>query len=97
MTEKPEAPAHPECDRLAAKREECQVLSAFLYWLDDEKILLCQATGCDYAPHEQIPENHEKLLATYFDINLATVEKERRALVEWQRKLNEVKAGQVNK
>jgi hypothetical protein len=52
---------------------------------DDEDEFVCGLDDEMFPNHSSI----EQLLADYFEIDLKEVEKERRALLDWQRELND--------
>ncbi len=71
-------PACPECEKLAKVAPQINKIGEFLDWLEGEKIYLDMSDTGTY-------RNTEQLLADFFEINLALVEKERRALLEHMR------------
>jgi hypothetical protein len=82
----------PECDKLLAVKDKSQVVGEFLDWLRDEKkvVLSIYSTAEDEERGRRHPEerltpfydNTEKMLAEFFEINLAKVERERRAILD---------------
>jgi hypothetical protein len=77
-------PATPTLDKLRFVKDKSQAIGEFLEWLmGEQKVQLMLY-------HELAPErrNIERLLADFFEINLDEVEKERRALLDWMRKVN---------
>ena len=80
------AEQYPMCTRLSLSRSEMSKISAFLDWLEEEQdARLCKAEGSDYYP---LIKSRERLLREYFEIDEAELEKERRAMLDAQRKLN---------
>lgn len=77
----------PECDRLAAVREDSQMIGEFLDWLNSAKgYRLCTL---ERRPWMDEPETWqpiyigiERVLAEYFSINLDKVEQEKRLVLE---------------
>jgi len=88
-------PQCPECDRMAAVRDDARALGEFLEWLrDEEDVVLTRhvepepgAKGADrFTPgYYPIAMSIEDLLAHYFRIDLDTVEREKQALLDWIR------------
>lgn len=93
----------PECEKMQAVKGESQAIGEFLDWMTSSKgyviaeypkalkVLhhhaLQTQVGDELLPiHTRI----EELLAEYFNIDLKKVEKEKRALLEEQRRRNEV-------
>ena len=75
----------PECDKLADIRSESQLLGEFLAWLPSQNIFLCDCNREGFSNDTlYVPTlmNIEKLLATYFNIDLEKVELEKRQLLE---------------
>ena len=73
----------PELDRLAAVSDESQAIGEFLEWLQSERNIVL-AEYLNPKAHLLYPANVgiETLLAQYFKIDLAKVEKERRLLLQ---------------
>jgi hypothetical protein len=78
-------PASPECDKLKAAAPRSQQIGEFLEWLQSNEVLLCRFDARMGKEGEYWPINQriENLLAEFFEIDLAKVEKERRAILEW--------------
>jgi hypothetical protein len=78
----------PELDKMLKVREDSQQIGEFLEWLAEQEYVLAEWTGsdcCDECGNEPLMEmsiNREKLLAKYFDINLAKCEAERQAIFD---------------
>ena len=79
-------PAMPECDRLNAVAEQSWRIGDFVEWLISKGYVIAR---WDEHPCEErlIPwrATTEKLLAEYYELDLAKIELERRALLEWLR------------
>lgn len=81
---------YPEHEKLQAIKEKSQAIGEFLEWL--------QGKGFRLAKWEKEPDeeeqlvqqfpNIERLLAEYFQIDLAKLEKEKYAMLEYMRKQN---------
>lgn len=73
---------YPECEKIteADKSGKSPLLTDFLDWLDSKGIILAKYGARDdlYPIHT----NKEQLLADFFGIDLALVEKERRQILE---------------
>ena len=79
---------YPECDRLLAVHDESQAIADFLE--DSEYVLALWVEAdechdkCCYGDHPHLVSvgtSIEKILAAYFKIDLAKVERERRAML----------------
>jgi len=84
MPKLPKLPETPELEKMRGVREESQKIGQFLDWLRGEGMQIVD--GDD----EPLYLSIEQLLAKYFEIDLEKVEEERRALLAYQRALNEV-------
>lgn len=79
-------PERPECAKLVEVSPDSQKIGEFIEWLHENGMQICKLEGYadsfrdEYTP---VPDNTEKLLARYFQIDLDVVETERRALLEW--------------
>lgn len=74
---------YPECEKMAAVKNEFQAIGSFLDWLEGEDLFICNLEKEEYRPiHTAI----EKLLAEYFEIDLDKVEKERCRMLNELRK-----------
>jgi hypothetical protein len=86
-------PATPECDKLLELTDKSQPCGEFLTWLKREKGvelgMRSEDSPCCRQGYLQ-PSHHriDKLLAEFFNIDLALVEREKRALLAHQRDLN---------
>lgn len=78
----PKAVPTPECDRLAEVSEHSQTIGDFLEWLPQQGIQLCSIP--EEYDHTFVPigRSIESLLAEFFEIDMAKVEKERRAVLD---------------
>jgi len=77
-------PDAPECDRLAAVAGESQQIGDFLDWLEERGIHLAQWVTPDGYVEPRlvtVDRSFTQILADYFDIDLAKVERERRAIL----------------
>lgn len=85
----PHRPGMPECRRLAAVSSQSQPIGEFLEWLADAGFHLAEydRRGDRLVPS---PLGTNKLLALYFKIDLARVERERRRLLAYLQKKGEL-------
>ena len=74
-----------ECDRLAAVKDESQVIGEFLDWLSVQGIALAKPDEetaslppCWFLPIQEGPED---LLARFFEIDLIKLDDEKRAIL----------------
>lgn len=81
-------PNTPELNKLKHALPESRSLSRFLDWLEENDMRVCKPSETEWG-YDSISENSERLLARYFEIDLERVEDERRALLDYQRSLNE--------
>ena len=73
----------PECDKMCEARPYSQKIGEFLDWLAVEKNwCICEPTYRNVEPYMPVCFNMEELLAEFFEISLAKIEKERRELLE---------------
>lgn len=78
----PPRPATPTLDSVNACRGRSAFLRGFLEWLQE-----------NYDPETRVVDlNHKRILHEFFEIDENEVENEREALLDWQRKLNEIAA-----
>jgi len=103
----PKAPETPTLDKMREARPKSQAIGGVLEWLTSEQrgqLMLYHehsegcldeddAYRCGLTEDSLVPMHTsvEQLLADFFEIDLKEVEKERSALLDWQRELNEVK------
>mgnify|MGYP001606688616 CR=1 FL=1 len=84
---------YPECEKMLAVNDKSQTIGEFLDWLGTIKnYTICQfTTDDDESGEEFIPvcESIEKLLAQYFEVDLNKIEKEKRDMLKWMRKMND--------
>lgn len=80
----------PECDRMLEVRDRSQAIGEFLEWAGEQGYVLCALLARrDYVgdvikgQQEYSPEvpSTEKLLADFFDVDLAVVEREKQAVL----------------
>lgn len=77
-------PPTPECDRMIAVSEESRTISDFLDWLGPHGMLLAEyVQHPGFRDRSLVPASRgfDALLAQYFRIDLAKVDRERRALL----------------
>lgn len=81
---------YPEHDklRIAKKQFGTQHIGEFIDWLEEQGIVLCEASGYEFQPWQQISERTEDLLARYAEIDLAVIEQEKRAMLDELRQAN---------
>lgn len=100
--------AYPEHDRMRAISDQSQTVGEFVEWLSsDKRIRLATYPDCisDTADHvcgagDCVKSQHlytvdtpiEKLLAEFFDIDLDTIEAEKRAMLDSLRAANDTPA-----
>ncbi len=98
-------PETPTIDKMRSVKDQSQTIGGFLAWLQSEQkvqlMLYHEHTDrcldedgdhqCGLSEDSLTPEYRsiERLLADYFEIDLTQVEKERTALLDWQRASNE--------
>lgn len=76
---------YPQHDKLHAVKLESQAQGAFVEWLQARGIFLCKSTG-ELGDWHPVYESVTQLLAEYHGIDLAKLEKEKRAmLADFQR------------
>jgi hypothetical protein len=86
-------PDYPEHAKLANVSDKSQAIGEFLEWIEQEKNLtLCKPIpkgeegAGQFWPHFTPVQT---LLAEFFDINLTVLEQEKRAMLAYQRELND--------
>lgn len=73
---------YPEHEKLKEVQDQSQVIGEFLEWLNYErKYSLCE-NEIRYDSWLPVSENHQELLAQYFNINLDKLEQEKRQMLE---------------
>ncbi len=79
-----EVELYPEHERLARVRHKSQIIGEFLEHLRSEGVHLCRwHEGKKYDEYIPIEEpSTEKVLADYFDIDLAVIEHEKEAMLD---------------
>lgn len=82
---KPAKPDTPECDRMAKVKDRTQVVGEFLEWAGSQGMLLGHYVEADYGRFNPVPYTIENLLARWVGIDLAKVDREKVALLEWIR------------
>jgi hypothetical protein len=79
----------PECDKMAAVKDESQAIGEFISWLHGQGHIIAEKlTGGGGYELFQDRRTIEQMLADYYEIDLNKVEEEKRALLELQRTLN---------
>lgn len=77
---------YPEHEKLKEIQDQSQIIGEFLEWLNYEKeYSLCECEN-KYDRWQPISENHQKLLAQFFNIDLDKLEQEKRKMLEELRK-----------
>lgn len=85
---------YPEHAKLAAISDESQVVGEFVDWMTTRGVVLAQYVKDDMG-HERLSPNWiplMNLLAEFFDIDQNKIEREKRAMLEAQRALNDHEA-----
>jgi hypothetical protein len=84
-------PACPELEKMKTISIKSQVIGEFIDWLGTEQMCVAQWGADDplYPELHPVRLSIEKLLAKYFSIDLNKVDKEKRALLDYVRSLNE--------
>jgi len=73
---------YPEHEKLQKIQDKSQTIGEFLDWLGYEhEYFICEKSG-KYQEWYPISQNHQKLLAQYFDINLDKLEQEKKQMLE---------------
>lgn len=78
-------PKVPECEKLSTHRDEFMRLSAFLEQCEENGYHMCKEQDGEYWP----AGDRQKLLYEYFKIDENKLEKERKSLLSYQRKMND--------
>lgn len=77
------ANSYPECDKMSEVRDESQSIGAFVEWVGEQGWeIIDRAESDKHGFPVHIRLSTEELLAKYFDIDLALVDKEKRAMLE---------------
>ena len=83
----------PECNRALSIHDKSQAIGEFIDWLEEEKkIHLCEEAGVGLA---FTFERTEDLLAEFFGINLAKMEREKRDMLKELRTSHAREAGDL--
>ena len=82
---------YPECEKMAAVKDESQAIGSFLEWLQHERSITVELCVRHDISDKLMPYwiNIEQLLAEYFEIDLDKVEKEQRHMLDELRRKNE--------
>lgn len=76
-----DAKKYPALAKMESVQDESQALGAFLEWLQENGMTICEPSGFHTMPHMPITASIEALLARYFEVDLVAVENERRAIL----------------
>lgn len=79
---------YPEHRKLHLVVEQSQRLGEFLEWLGQEGLVICEYTRDEDWPWTPLHSSIDRLLGRYFGIDLAVLEREKRAMLDEQRALN---------
>lgn len=73
---------YPECEKMAAVKDQSQIISEFLEWMQHEqKLIICVYS--DYSrKYIPVDTTFEKLLAKFFEIDLDKIEEEQRYMLD---------------
>lgn len=77
-------PETPECDRLNDYRSFYAGLEEFLEWLEDNRYYICESYDYRYDR-----TSDKDLVLRFLEIDPTKLEEERRALLDYQRGLND--------
>jgi len=72
---------YPEHKKLQKVHKESQAIGAFLEWLSSEGIYLAEKSS-EGTSLRKLYSDPNMILAVYYGINLTTLEKEKRAMLE---------------
>lgn len=81
---------YPEHEKVTQVKDEAQKLGEFLHWLGTQGIFLAtpDPRADRFGGHVLIAEDHEKVVARYFQVDLKKLEEEKRAMLAALRKEN---------
>ena len=80
---------YPEHDKVRAVKNESQRLGAFIEWLNEKDMQICEGEeGLHGVRWYPTTKNIERLLAEYFEIDLQKVGEEKDAMVAEMRSAN---------
>lgn len=74
-------PTFPEHDKMSKVQGESQTIGQFLEWLQDHDIALCLWDD-PRSEYVSFRDSIEKILASYFEIDLAKIEAEKQKMLE---------------
>lgn len=83
-----DAAQYPQLAHMQEVQDESQAIGEFLAWLSEQQLTICKIgvpagmVNEYYVPHNR---SSEQVLADYFGVDLAAVERERRAVLEAHR------------
>jgi len=86
--EKCVSPRYPECDKLDNNWKAVFAIQQFLEWLSEQKMTICELLGKEFPEFQPVTKNAQDLVYDYFRIDANKLERERRAMLEEQRKRN---------
>lgn len=88
----------PNCEKLRASHKDKLVVGAFMEWLEEKKYVVAEpCANSPYIGEELVlaTKNFDKLWLEYIEVDEQKLDDERRAILDEQRKLNEISlAGQ---
>jgi uncharacterized LabA/DUF88 family protein len=84
------SPETSTLDKMLSVHEDSQKIWEFLNWLEREKNMhMCKLDNNNFYARSYV--KYASLLAEYFEIDLKQAEKEKVALLEYQREINKLK------
>ena len=89
---------HPECDKMCGVKDQSQVVGEFIDWLAEKKGIILAEWGDGELSRDELYRTHsstERLLAEFFDIDLAKIETEKRAMLDAIRSTAPMSKGRV--
>jgi hypothetical protein len=72
--------------KIHAAQEDSNVIGDFLEWLGEHGFFVCESTGSANHPWVPTTQSTEQLLAGYFEIDLDMAERERREIIQRERR-----------
>lgn len=80
---------YPMCTRLSNASGERTTINNFVEWLQEQGIWLCDRDeGSNFSEYRPISKRSDSLIMEYLEIDEKALEKERRQLLDEQRKAN---------
>lgn len=87
--EKERREKYPMCTRLSSASGERSTINQFVEWLQEKGIWLCDRDeGSNFAEYRPITKRSDELVLEYLEIDPVALEKERRQILDEQRKAN---------